>query len=217
MTMKTNILPRIDRRTAIRWMLAASASSLLWDQRLLGAPASPATPGGYGPDPDLARAYKPGDIWPLTLTDAQRGTVTALCDLVIPADGGSPSASTVGVPDFVDEWISAPYPTQIKDRQVILEGLAWLDAESMRRFGFDFASGGHREMTGICDDICSEAAAKPKFKTAAQFFDRFRSICTGGFYITPEGTRDIGYVGNVALTRFDGPPAEILKKLGIVD
>jgi hypothetical protein len=153
----------------------------------------------------------------LTLTDAQRRTVTALCDLIIPEDGVSPSASAVGVPDFVDEWISAPYPDQAADRPVILKGLAWLDAESNRRFGIDFAAGGHMEMTSICDDICSGAAAKPEFKEAARFFDRFRSVTTGGFYTTPEGTKDIGYIGNVALTRFDGPPQEVLDRLGISD
>jgi hypothetical protein len=42
-------------------------------------------------------------------------------------------------------------------------------------------------------------------------------VTTGGFYTTPEGTKDIGYVGNVALTRFDGPPPEVLQRLGITD
>jgi hypothetical protein len=198
-------------------MMVASASALVWNQRLLGATATPVPGRGYGPDPDLMRAYKPGDLWPLTFTELQRLTVTALCDLILPADGVSPSASSVGVPDFVDEWISAPYPDQAADRQVVLLGLGWLDAESNRRFGMDFAGGGHKEMKAICDDICSESAAGPEFKKAAVFFGRFRAICTGGYYTTPEGTRDIGYVGNVALARFDGPPPELLQRLGILD
>jgi hypothetical protein len=217
MSLEPNPLPRIDRRTAIKWMLTASASALLWDQRLLGGSAAPVAARGYGTDPDLIRTYKPGDIWPLTLDDSQRRTVTALCDMIIPADEFSPSASAVGVPDFVDEWISAPYPDQARDRQVILEGLAWLDAEAMRRFGYDFVTCGHVERTAICEDICSEASARPEFAKAARFFDRFRSVTTGGFYTTPEGTKDIGYVGNVALTRFDGPPPEVLQRLGITD
>jgi hypothetical protein len=27
--------------------------------------------------------------------------------------------------------------------------------------------------------------------------------------------RDLGYVGNVALARFDGPPPEVLRKVGL--
>ncbi len=215
--MESTPSPRIDRRTAIKWMLTASASALLWDQRLVGGPAAPPAARGYGTDPDLLRAYKPGDVWPLTLSDAQRRTVTVLCDMILPADELSPSASAVGVPDFVDEWISAPYPDQAGDRKVILDGLAWLDAESSRRFGYDFAACGHMERTAICDDICSEAVARPQFGEAARFFDRFRCVTTGGYYTTPEGTKDLGYVGNVALTRFDGPPPEVLQRLGITD
>jgi hypothetical protein len=210
-------LPRIDRRTAITWMLAASASALLWDRRLLGASAAPATARGYGTDPDLTRLYQPGDLWPLTMTDRQRDTATVLCDLIIPLDAHSPNASAVGVPDFIDEWISAPYPVQIEDRKTILGGFAWLDAESNRRFAMDFASGGHWEMTAICDQICNEETAAPELKSAAKFFGRFRDLTTGGFYTTPEGMKDVGYIGNVPLASFDGPPPEVLQKLGIVD
>ena len=38
------------------------------------------------------------------------------------ASGSAPSASSLGVPDFVDEWVSAPYPDQVKDRPIILDG-----------------------------------------------------------------------------------------------
>jgi hypothetical protein len=213
--METHPLPRLDRRTAIKWLLAASASAMLWDRRLLGASATAATARGYGLDPDLVHSYKPGDVWPLTLTDAQRAIATALCDLILPADGFSPSASSLGVPDFIDEWISAPYPDQRRDRDVILEGLAWIDAEANRRFGMGFANAGHSERTAICDDICDPAAVSPGLARAAQFFDRFRTITTGGFYTTPEGMKDIGYVGNVPLAGFDGPPRELLQRLGI--
>jgi hypothetical protein len=40
-------------------------------------------------------------------------------------------------------------------------------------------------------------------------------LTVGGFYTTPEGMRDLGYVGNVALARFDGPPPEVLRKVGL--
>ena len=56
------------------------------------------------------KVYAAGELWPLTLTKEQRATATALCDLIIPADDTSPAASSVGVVDFIDEWISAPYP-----------------------------------------------------------------------------------------------------------
>ena len=133
--------------------------------------------------------------------------------MIIPADDKSPSASSVGVPDFLDEWISAPYPGQQADRKEVLEGLAWLDSESRKRFQKAFADLAERQKHRICDDICYAPKAKPEFKTAASFFAKFRNLTAGGFYTTPQGWKDLQYIGNVPLTQFDGPPAEVLRHL----
>jgi hypothetical protein len=212
---------RLDRREAIRWMLAAGATVSALSLEHLGC-ASPKPSGssapltaGYGTDPDLLRNYQPGELWPLTFTPDQRRTVAALCDVIIPADDKSPSASSVGIPDFIDEWISAPYAGQQADRKEILDGLAWLDAESKRRFQEAFADLSASQQREVCDDICYAPNAKPECKTAANFFARFRNLTAGGFYTTPQGWRDIQYVGNVALIKFDGPPPEVLKHVGL--
>jgi hypothetical protein len=168
---------------------------------------------GYGSDQNLMEAYKPGDLWPLTFTPEQRRAVAALCDLVIPADEESPSASQLQVPDFIDEWISAPYPRQQRDRQEILHGLVWLDAEAKKRFRVPFADLTEVQQRQICDDIAYEPKAKRAFRPAARFFARFRDLTASAFYTTPEGMKDIQYVGNVALTKFDGPPPEVLAYL----
>jgi len=36
------------------------------------------TANGYGGDPKLTKLYHPGDVWPLTLSAAQRRTAAAL-------------------------------------------------------------------------------------------------------------------------------------------
>jgi hypothetical protein len=206
----------MDRRTALKWLATAAASTALLDSALVGATAPAARPAaGYGSDPDLLRTYKPGDLWPLTFSDAQRTTAAALCDVIIPADAKGPAASAVQVQDFIDEWISAPYPGHDADRKLILDGLAWLDRESRQRFQNDFVNLIARQRNAICDDICYAPQAKPEFRTAAQFFRRYRDLTAGGYYSTPEGMRDIGYVGNVAMEKFEGPPPEVLKKLGL--
>lgn len=207
----------MDRRTTIKWMLAASASIPLLEQRVAGADAAPAMAAvqGYGTDPDLTQVYRPGDVWPLTLTPGQRRTAGALCDVIIPADSVSPSAAAVGVVDFLDEWVSAPYPLQQQDRTIILDGLAWMDAEAARRFAQDFAALGEARQHLICEDICSVQKAAPDFGVAARFFARYRDLTAGGYYSTPSGRKDLQYVGNVALTSFAGPPSELLEKLGL--
>jgi hypothetical protein len=213
-------LPRPDRRTAIKWMLTAAAATTVLGRIELGAQGSAssapaAAAKGYGTDPDMMRAYKPGDFWPLTFTDAQRTAAAALCAIIIPADSTSPSAADLGVHDFIDEWISAPYPDQQRDRPTIVEALSWIDAESQRRFAKTFAELDAASKAAICDDVCSVGRAAPEFKDAARLFARFRDLTAGGFYTTPEGMRDIGYTGNVALGAFLGPPPEVLERLGL--
>lgn len=210
--------PRIDRRAAIKWMLAAAASVPFLDRAAFAAEAvtAPVNSGsGYGRDPDLLKNYKPGEVWPLTFNAAQRSAAIALCDTIIPADAKSPAASAVGVPDFIDEWISAPYPGHDKDRVTVVEGLAWLDAESQRRFQADFSSLIFGQRSALCDEIAFTPKAKPEQRNAARFFARFRDLTAGGFYTTPEGMKDIGYVGNVPLATFAGPPPAVLQKLGL--
>ncbi len=206
---------RMDRRAAIKWMMAAAASMAAMDQVSSGATPPVVKARGYGPDPDLLKGYKPGDVWPLTFTPAQRRAAVALCDVIIPADEKSPKASALGVPDFIDEWISSPYPGQAGDRKTITEGLAWIDAEAQRRFQRDFADLREEQQTAICDDICNPATAKPAHKAAVPFFKRFRDLTAGGYYTTPEGMRDIGYVGNVAMASFEGPTPEVLRHIGL--
>lgn len=211
--MNDSAIRTLSRRDAIKWIMAASASMML---SLEGETSTVAVyAAGYGLDPDLNRAYRPGDYWPLTFTPAQRRTAKALCDVIIPADAVSPSASAVGVPDFIDEWISAPYPVQQADRKTILEGVTWLDTEAQRRFAKDFASLGEADQRRIADDICYVAEAKPGFEKGARFFKKFRDLTGGGYYTLPDGMRDIGYVGNVPSPTFEGPPASLIRKLGL--
>jgi len=206
----------VSRRQAIKWMLAASATVSVLNYRALGAPLTPdITAKGYGTDPKLLETYEPGDLWPLTLTPEQRRTTSVLCDIIIPADAKSPAASSVGVVDFIDDWISAPYPAQQYHREIVLAGLDWLGKESQRRFQKNFPDLSADQQHAICDDICFEPQAAPEFKHAAQFFAVMRNLTASGFYTTPVGWKDIGYVGNMALNKFDGPPPEVLKYLGL--
>ena len=193
----------LDRRTAIKWVLAASAALRLPSVSFDALAATPAAQG-YGKDPNLMKVYASGDLWPLTLSKEQRATATALSDLIIPADGTSPAASSVGVVDFIDEWISAPYPEHAVDRKTVVDGLSAIEADAQRRFNTTFAKLSATQMSTIADAIATEP-----------FFIRYRALTAGGFYTTPVGMKDLKYVGNVAMTSFDGPTPEILKRLGL--
>ena len=205
---------KLSRREALRRVAAAAAAISILDAQTFGQ--SPATAQPYGTDPALNKTYKPGDFWPLTLNERQRATTRTLADLILPAEENFPAASSVGTVEFIDEWISAPYPAQQADRRIVLEGLVWLDAEAGRRFGADFAALPIDRQSAIADDVCYLERAKPEFASAAVFFAKFRNLVSGGYYASQKGWKDIGYVGNVPSVTFNGPPRKVLEQLGLV-
>jgi hypothetical protein len=206
---------RIDRRSALKWVIAAGVASGAFDSALADAGIVTGGAIGYGKDPDLMKRYQPGELWPLTLDDTQKRTARALCDLIIPADADSPSASSVAVPEFIDEWVSAPYPECARHRELITFGLDWLQVTAQRRFARPFEQLRMSDADEICAGLGSRSAVSSGAAKASAFFSRFRSLVAIGYYTTPAGMKALGYVGNVPSTTFDGPPSEVLERAGL--
>lgn len=194
----------LSRREALKRVIGLSVALATLDSSLRAAVP------GIGIDPNLHKKEIP---WPRVLTAQEKRAVTALGDLIVPADEFGPSASAVGVPDFIDEWVSAPYELQRKDEKLIRAGLAWIDAEANRRFQKPFADCTATDQTAIIDDIVTDNTEA--HKKAFDFFRTIRDRVTGGYYSTPEGWKAIGYVGNSPLLEFPGPPPEALKHIGL--
>lgn len=221
----------IKRREALR-VLAVAASLPILDSLPLShanaqaASRPPATPGarpaqpaslqsgprGTAADPDLLRPKKD---WPRKLTTSEMATLSALADVIIPADAKSPSASTVGAHLYINEHVSAPYEGNARDLVRVRGGVAWLNLESHKRFGRSFVKLTSTEKTQICDDICYLPNAKAEFQQGARFFDLVRDLTSTGFYTTDAGMKDLGYIGNMALPKWDPVPPAVLKHLGL--
>ena len=208
----------ISRRVTLAWVAAASALPYAAHAQDATAPASwndaaiaPLTGPGYGQDPDLQHPSVP---WPLTLTPHQRETLRIAADLMLPAAKHSPSGGTLHMDAFLDEWISAPYPDQQRDRVMILQGLEWLDAECRQRFNTDFAGATNDQRRTVFDLIAWRHKIAPGYERPAQFFARMRGLMMMGFYSLPEGAHDIGYMGNTpSLGPYAGPTPEALAQL----
>ena len=210
----------ISRRVTLSWIAAASSGLLagcdskstskqsgLWKD----LPLEPIQAKGYGLD---AKLTEPAVPWPLTLDPAQRESLRIAADLMLPADAHSPSAGTLHLDAFVDEWVSAPYPVQQKDRDLILSGLAWLDAESAQRFKLDFRKASDAQRREVFDAIAFKKNIKPGYERPAEFFARLRTLMMSGFYSMPEGMADIGYMGNApSVGPYPGPTKEALAHL----
>ena len=173
-----------------------------------GNPRAAGTPT----DPDMV---SPIVWWDLVLTEDELATLASLCDVIIPEDEHSPGAAALGAHAFIDEWVSAPYDGNRDDLTLVRGGLVWLDIESAERFGGRFTELTIEQKHEICDDICWAENAAPEYRVAARFFDRVRDLTSTAFWTTAEGMADLGFVGNRPMPTFDGPPPEVLERLGL--
>ena len=211
------VLGRMDRRMALKVMAVAAATPGLASCSSgaeQGQPARNVLAAGTAADRDLLAPVIP---WERVLTQDELDTLAVLCDVIIPADNRSPSASSVGAHHYIDEWVSAPYDGMRRDQVLIRGGLVWLDAEAGRRFGqgtrFRDLDSARRDQ--ICADIAHVPDARPGFEAGARFFARVRDLTAGAFWTTQEGMQDLQYIGNVPLARWDPPPREVLEHLGL--
>ncbi len=201
--------PKIDRRTALAWVgvvgaaTAAGAGVVVYGPKMGGDVVT----RGYGTDPKLTKPEKAP--WTRIMTRDQLTTAAILADYILPANATAPSASSLGVPDFIDEWVSAPYPDQVKDRPGIMNGLNQLSVKVLK---------------GNAADRAAALAALPASKDPAThaFWKRFRRLTIGAYYTTEAGFKDVGYIGNVPRERDPGPSDEVkahledqLKKLNL--
>lgn len=215
------VLPPMDRRMALKVMAVAAATPGLAScgpgvENEAGVPQAVGNTlvAGTPTDPDLLSAVIP---WERVLTQDELDTLASLCDMIIPADERSPSASQMGTHDYIDEWVSAPYDRMRRDRVLIQGGIVWLDREASRRFGQGtrFRNLATERKDQICADINHAPDAAPGFEAGARFFARVRDLTAGAFWTTEEGMQDLQYIGNIPLAQWDPPPPEVLEFLGL--
>jgi hypothetical protein len=116
------------------------------------------------------------------------------------------SATHAGVPEFIDDWIDFRKREDGSDmlEAQILGGLTWLDQESNRQFGKDFASAAVGQQKRLLDRIAWPEKAAPEDHRWVAFFNRFRDLTVGGFFSSEAGVRDLPYMGNRAIAEWKG-------------
>lgn len=139
----------------------------------------------------------------------EMATITVLADIIIPRDEVSPSASEVGVPDFI-EFIVKDIP---QHKIPMRGGLKWLDTFSLKNYNRVFINCSKNEQLEIVDQIAYPSKAKAEVSQGVTFFNRMRDLTASGFYTTKEGIADLGYAGNRPGV-WNGVPPEILKEHG---
>jgi gluconate 2-dehydrogenase gamma chain len=133
-------------------------------------------------------------------------TVEVLCDLILPADGASVSASKAGVPEFIDDWLDFRKREDGTDKLAseVLGGLTWLDRESVRLFAKDFAAATPAQQKQILDRIAWPEKAAAEDRHGVAFFNVFRDLTVSGYFSSEAGIAYLPYLGNKAVMEWKG-------------
>jgi hypothetical protein len=182
----------VTRRNLIQ-ILSAAAPAAAAAQEHQHATPTPAAP-------------KPAAYTRKVFDDHQWRTVHVLCDLILPADEKSPSATAAGVPEFIDDWLDFRRHEDGNDSllSLVLGGLSWLDSESRRLFQKDFALAPEQDQKQILDRIAWPDKAKREDRRWVGFFNRFRDLTVSGFFSSKAGVADLPYLGNKAVSEWKG-------------
>lgn len=216
-----NYSPSIDRRTTIKWMLAGLGSVSM--ANACGQPNVPSADAlrlgkaasingtTYGVDPDM---IEPSVTWARTMTSRQLELAGKLSDVVLPATNELPAASAVGVPDFIDEWVSSPYEMTQNDRVECFDLFEWMEAEAVALSGVSFVEMSDENVTKMLDRIAWKDSVESGLEKQADAFNTFRTLATSAYFASEEGEAWIGYMGNQPITgAYPGPTPEALKHL----
>ena len=137
-------------------------------------------------------------------------TITILCDIIIPSDDRSGSASEAKVPEFIEFIVKDQPRYQIPIRG----GLKWLDVKSLKLFNKSFAESSKAQQLELVDLIAFPENAASENAAGVSFFNTMRNLTATGFFTSKEGMKDMEYMGNQP-NAWDGVPDEVLKQYGL--
>jgi gluconate 2-dehydrogenase gamma chain len=147
------------------------------------------------------KAEQNGPYKPKALTAHEYATLQRLSDLIIPADEHSPGAVAAGAADFIDFLCAASDDM----RDIYTGGIFWLDDAMKHHHGKDFLEAEPAQQTALLDLIAYRKNASPELNPGIQFFTWCRRMVADAYYTSPIGIKDLGYMGNRALSHFSVP------------
>lgn len=145
-------------------------------------------------------------------TEPELATLGILGDIIAPGTDGEVAASDTGLLEFL-EFMALDQPEEHQTK--LRGGLAWLNSESLQRYGKVFSEIAEPERIAIVDDIAYPEEAKgTPMEYGANFFGHLRFLTVTCYFTSAKGMmKSLGYQGNMA-NIWDGVPQEILDKHG---
>jgi len=132
-------------------------------------------------------------------------TLEKLADFIVPAEDGSPGAVAAGAPEFID-LLASQNPELLV---IYTGGIGWLDRTVQRYHGTDFLGATREQQIMLLDLIAYRKNESPELGPGIHFFDWARRMVVDAYYTSPAGIKDVGYMGNTAVSKFTVPQEAI--------
>ena len=138
---------------------------------------------------------------PKALSAHEYATLDRLTDLIIPADEHSPGAKAANSAAFID------YLCSLSDelKEIYTGGLGWLDGYSRTHHQKEFLSLDEAGQRAVLDVIAYKKNASPELNPGIAFFTWARNMTVDAYYTSPIGVKDVGFMGNGAMSEFSVP------------
>lgn len=204
----------MDRRKSLKAIALGTVSTGLLLDACKTADKKPAAENAV-PESTIDRTPEEKEAYKKLMSEKffvphEMATITVLCDIIIPADEVSGSATQAKVPDFI-EFIVKDMP---QHQTPMRGGLRWLDMQSNKNFQKSFIDCSQQQQLSLIDQIAYPKKAKPEMQQGVSFFNLMRNLTASGFYTSEIGIKDIGYKGNTP-NQWTGVPDEVLKQYNL--
>lgn len=142
-----------------------------------------------------------GKYKPKALNDHEFQTLRKLSDFIIPADGNSPGALAANAADWIDLLASQSQEML----GIYTGGIFWLDRAMQERTGASFVAATAEQQIAMLDLIAYRKNDSPELGPGIRFFDWARKMVVDAYYTSPIGIKELGYMGNTAVAKFEIP------------
>src|SRR5579862_1267387 len=143
-----------------------------------------------------ADAKTSGGVYrPKALTQHEFDTLKLLCELIVPG------ASKGGAAEFID-LLSSQNGEMLT---IYTGGLAWLNDAMRGEFSSDFLAAAADQKKAMLDRIAWRKNETPELAPGIRFFVWARRMTVDAYYTSPAGIKEIGYLGNRAVSEFKVP------------
>lgn len=122
-------------------------------------------------------------------------TLRKLAEIVIPG------ADQAGASEYID-FLASRSPELAA---IFNGGFAWVDNYMKKTYGSDFLTAKPEQQTALLDKLAYAKNHTPETAPGVPFWTWVRNMVVDAYYTSPAGVKDVGYMGNGAMSVFSVP------------